>query len=34
MTAITICTRSFHPDANFGAGGLAFEGDNRGFSFA
>jgi hypothetical protein len=34
MTAITICTRSFHPDANFGAGGLAFEGDNRGFSFS
>ncbi|MEM6373359.1 MAG: hypothetical protein AAF727_11350 [Pseudomonadota bacterium] len=33
MSAITICTRSFHPDANFGAGGLGFEGDDRGFSF-
>jgi len=33
MTAITIITRSFHPDANFGAGGLGFEGDDRGFSF-
>ncbi len=34
MSDITICTRSFHPDANFGAGGLGFEGDDRGFSFS
>lgn len=33
MTVIKFCTRSFHPDANFGAGGLGFEGDDRGFSF-
>ncbi|WP_417839247.1 hypothetical protein [Tritonibacter scottomollicae] len=33
MTAITIITRSFHPDANVGVGGLGFEGDDRDFSF-
>lgn len=33
MTAITIITRSFHPDANVGAGGFGFEGDDRGFLF-
>lgn len=33
MTAIKLVTRSFHPDANFGAGGLGFEGDDRNFSF-
>ena len=33
MTAVKLYTRSFHPDANFGAGGLGFEGDDRGFSF-
>ncbi len=32
MSRITLYTRSFHPDANFGAGGLGFKGDNRGFS--
>lgn len=32
MTKLTLYTRSFHPDANFGAGGLGFEGDNRNFS--
>jgi hypothetical protein len=32
MTTLVLHTRSFHPDANFGAGGLGFKGDNRGFS--
>lgn len=32
MSEIYIHTRSFHPNKNFGAGGLGFEGDNRGFS--
>lgn len=32
MSLLVLYTRSFHPDANFGAGGLGFEGDNRGFS--
>lgn len=34
MTEIIWHTRSFHPDANFGAGGLGFEGDDRDFSFS
>lgn len=34
MSILTLYTRSFHPDANFGAGGLGFKGDNRGFSTA
>lgn len=32
MTKIVVHTRSFHPDGQFGMGGLFFEGDNRGFS--
>ncbi|WP_105432929.1 MULTISPECIES: hypothetical protein [Neorhizobium] len=32
MTEIALHTRSFHPQENFGAGGLFYEGDNRGFS--
>lgn len=31
MTRIKLHTRSFHPDATFGFGGLGFEGDSRGF---
>lgn len=31
MTKLTLYTRSFHPDANFGVGGLGFKGDNRRF---
>jgi hypothetical protein len=34
MTKIKLHTRSFHPDANFGSGGLGFKGDNRGFKDA
>lgn len=34
MSIITIFTRSFHPDKNFGAGGLGFKGDNRKFSLS
>ena len=34
MSEIIWHTRSFHPDANFGVGGLGFEGDSRGFSFS
>ncbi|MBC9247746.1 hypothetical protein H4P12_13775 [Paracoccus sp. 11-3] len=32
MSIVSIFTRSFHPDKNFGAGGLGFERDNRDFS--
>ena len=32
MSTYTIHARAFHPDAGFGAGGLFFSGDNRGFS--
>ncbi|SCX09183.1 MULTISPECIES: hypothetical protein [Agrobacterium] len=32
MTYFTLITRSFHPDRNFGLGGLGFHGDARGFS--
>ncbi|TDK32125.1 hypothetical protein E2F50_17430 [Rhizobium deserti] len=32
MTKLTLWTRSFHPQENFGAGGLFFHGDNRDFS--
>lgn len=32
MSRIVIHTRSFHPDSNFGVGGLGFEGDSRRFS--
>ncbi|MGV2125563.1 hypothetical protein ACQZ4R_21015 [Agrobacterium vitis] len=32
MSKLTLYTRSFHPDKNFGVGGLGFEGDNRKFS--
>ncbi|MBC9247744.1 hypothetical protein H4P12_13765 [Paracoccus sp. 11-3] len=34
MSEIFVHTRSFHPDKNFGVGGLGFEGDNRKFSVA
>ena len=32
MGKLFLYTRSFHPDTNFGMGGLFFEGDGRGFS--
>ena len=32
MSVLKLYTRSFHPDEAFGAGGLGFKGDNRGFS--
>ncbi|MEP7452700.1 hypothetical protein [Phyllobacterium sp. SB3] len=32
MTKLSLYTRSFHPDTNFGMGGLGFHGDSRGFS--
>jgi hypothetical protein len=32
MSKIILHTRSFHPDSNFGFGGLFFRGDSRGFS--
>jgi len=34
MSRVTVHTRSFHPDSNFGTGGLLYEGDHRGFSDA
>ena len=34
MSKIKLHTRSFHPDRNFGLGGLGFKGDSRGFSDA
>ncbi len=32
MSKFVLVTRSFHPDRNFGMGGLGFHGDARGFS--
>lgn len=32
MNQFILVTRSFHPDRNFGLGGLGFHGDSRGFS--
>lgn len=32
MSQFVLVTRSFHPDRNFGIGGLGFHGDARGFS--
>jgi hypothetical protein len=32
MTEIALHTRSFHPQENFGAGGLFYERNNRGFA--
>ncbi len=32
MTTYTIHARAFHPDENFGPGGLYFSADNRGFT--
>lgn len=32
MSRLTLYTRSFHPDEDFGFGGLGFKGDNRKFS--
>lgn len=32
MSQLLLVTRSFHPDRNFGMGGLGFHGDSRGFS--
>lgn len=33
MSRFKIYGRAFHPDKNFGLGGLGFKGDDRGFSF-
>lgn len=33
MPVYRIYERAFHPDENFGLGGMGFKGDNRGYSF-
>ncbi|MDD7971398.1 hypothetical protein [Roseinatronobacter alkalisoli] len=34
MSFLRFCVRSFHPRANFGASGLGYSGDDRGFSYS